>query len=331
MTGQCYDASKQESFNSRSEGNRGTAQRLRVADLPFIVSLLHDPKVLEQTKFRILPELIDQDALKRWAFSPQLHRFIFSCDDKPIGLIVLEPAHEGQVKLSYLLHSSMRGHGWGKALAREGAVLARSMGFRRIYAEATTDNVASLRIIEQTLFGREFIYREKKLSLELDPMTQNLALTTADGTKLEALPISASDLPFYRVLFSDPAIRDQVYCAFDFDIASDENLLAFLLGTSVQRWTICAHRGGRQPAGTMHIYEQDGAFANFGICLAADYRGLGYGDSVLALVEKAARQLGIRILRGDIFLNNTAMIRLAERRGFKPFRYFEKYLFTPSS
>ena len=44
------------------------------------------------------------------------------------------------------------------------------------------------------------------------------------------------------------------------------------------------------------------------------------------MVEGAAKQAGVRILRGDGFLDNEGMCKLMERQGYRPYSFFEKYL-----
>jgi RimJ/RimL family protein N-acetyltransferase len=62
-------------------------------------------------------------------------------------------------------------------------------------------------------------------------------------------------------------------------------------------------------------YEQDPAVAEFALTVADEYQRRGLGALLLRLLLAAARELGVRTLRGYVLPDNIAMIHLLDKFG----------------
>jgi acetyltransferase len=98
----------------------------------------------------------------------------------------------------------------------------------------------------------------------------------------------------------------------------------------VERWTrpdpgreaalvALAESGGRelQVGVARYVVDERGEEAEFAIVLADAWQGQGLGRTLLSRLVEVARQCGVRRLVGTTLRENTAMLALARRLGFR--------------
>jgi RimJ/RimL family protein N-acetyltransferase len=295
-----------------------------LAHIPFARRLLASIDITRHTYFRITAEYLDDASLSAWLLLRKFRRFCAVENGVCVGMVVFEP-HGATASWSFLLSPEFRGNGYGKTMASLSLLQARKMGFSWLRMEVQQPNPASAGIVQKHIGARPFQMFELKLPFS-DPLMNQMRLPTRDGGSLEARPTTLFDMKFFRTLFANPEIQRQVYADVSFSTASDEEALTFLLGHSDARWTLWRMPENR-PVGTIHLYEREGPFSNFGMAILPSEQGQGLGRTALLLLEGAAKADGIRILRGDVFLDNVRMQKIITDRGFRPYSFFEKYLF----
>jgi acetyltransferase len=67
---------------------------------------------------------------------------------------------------------------------------------------------------------------------------------------------------------------------------------------------------------TRYSLEPDGESAEFALVVADDWHSNGVGSQLLEILIDYARQRGVRVLFGEVLLQNTPMRQLAQRMGF---------------
>jgi acetyltransferase len=67
---------------------------------------------------------------------------------------------------------------------------------------------------------------------------------------------------------------------------------------------------------TRYSLEPDGESAEFALVVADDWHSNGVGSQLLEILIEYARQRGVRVLFGEVLLQNTPMRQLAQRMGF---------------
>lgn len=77
---------------------------------------------------------------------------------------------------------------------------------------------------------------------------------------------------------------------------------------------------GRRQVGVARFVEQEGGAAEFALVLADDWQGRGLGGALLRQLVDTARRRGLCALVGTTFSQNTAMLALARRLGFRTSR-----------
>ncbi len=115
--------------------------------------------------------------------------------------------------------------------------------------------------------------------------------------------------------------------------ASEEMVRADLALTRAEGGEFCGIYTGQPPAlaGVLDVIpsnyqgEPEVAFLEL-LMIGAPYRNLGLGGAVVAALEEALREAGVRVLRAGVQVNNPGAIRFWQRMGFEitgPPRDFE--------
>jgi RimJ/RimL family protein N-acetyltransferase len=295
-----------------------------IDELSLIRQLLQSTDITQHTYLRITQENLSDEQIAQWIYKRDLYRYSAYDKTQLVGMIVFEPCGD-ITNWSILVHPAAQGRGYGRQLAEQSLVLAKQLGFNKIRAEIAEPNPGSTALVTKVIKAREYYFFEKKLPINTDPMSQVLRIPHLSQT-LEARPASIHDAVFYRELLNDPTIIYQTYCGTDFKTCSDEELMKFILGKSDERytlWLLPEHK----PIGTIHLYDREGVFSNFGIGIKAEYQHKGFGKTALTLLENAAKLAGIRILRGDVFTDNTPMCKTLQKAGYRPYTNYERYLY----
>jgi len=66
-------------------------------------------------------------------------------------------------------------------------------------------------------------------------------------------------------------------------------------------------------ADARYVVSEDGSTAEFAIAVADDWQGLGLGHELMKRLLRHARSAGLTELRGDVLINNEAMLALMQR------------------
>lgn len=139
-----------------------------------------------------------------------------------------------------------------------------------------------------------------------------------DQTDVSARPIRITDVALFQQLLLDPEVRKNTWLQFEPNVETDKILhYCFLKG--YQRFILETKDG--IAIGTFSFY-QDNAFADGGIFLLPEYRQKGYGKQAFNLRKEILKQNGVRFLRNEIFLDNTASIQNNLNNGAKPFGWW---------
>jgi len=136
-------------------------------------------------------------------------------------------------------------------------------------------------------------------------------------SSLSATLVKRKDLPFWMDMYKDAEMQHQLY-AVPMDSAQ---ALSDYLHREKKAFTVW-HQDRR--IGGFFLSAVAPFIATFGIAVHRDFRGRGYGRSLMALVESTALQEGFRTLRGDVYSDNAASIALLEKCGFRHFIWMEK-------
>ena len=145
--------------------------------------------------------------------------------------------------------------------------------------------------------------------------------TAADGTVVTIRPISAADLELeqefvnglsthtgYRRLMSSRALTMEEIKRFtDIDPRREVALIA----------TVQVQGRERQVGVVRCVDDGEPGHAEFAIVLSDDWQGRGLGAILIARLITAAEQHGVRRLVGMTMSENTGMIRLGRKLGFR--------------
>jgi len=66
-------------------------------------------------------------------------------------------------------------------------------------------------------------------------------------------------------------------------------------------------------ADARYVVSEDGSTAEFAIAVADDWQGLGLGHEMMKRLLRHAKSAGLTELRGDVLINNEAMLGLMQR------------------
>jgi len=150
---------------------------------------------------------------------------------------------------------------------------------------------------------------------------RSLLAPTEPSPKLVVRAVSQGDLPFWRGLYTDCAVKRQMYAI---PPMSDDEFLNYLHkpGEAVA----CLVSVGDEPIGGFTIHKETDTRGTFGILIQRAHRGKGLGRSIIGELEKQAKAMGIWVLRADVYADNLPSIRLLESSGFRSFIWLEKNL-----
>jgi RimJ/RimL family protein N-acetyltransferase len=144
-----------------------------------------------------------------------------------------------------------------------------------------------------------------------------MTLGLARQFDLHCEPFSSEHAQAWMNMYRDPQTRRQMYTP-PRDLA---DLCAYLR----EHHATSVFLGDALVGGYTLTREID-ARATFGILVAPGYRGCGIGDAILMRLERHAHALGIRVLRADVYSDNTACLSLLHTHGFREFVWLEKNL-----
>ena len=136
---------------------------------------------------------------------------------------------------------------------------------------------------------------------------------------LRAKAVSRKDIEFWIEIYKDYSARRFMYAA--------------PLGTSNSLWKYLHFQ---QRAFTVWDQkERIGGFllstiapfiGTFSIVIHQRYRGVGYGNKLMKLIEREAARIGYKTLRADVYADNPAAMGLLTKNGFREFVWYEKNL-----
>lgn len=137
---------------------------------------------------------------------------------------------------------------------------------------------------------------------------------------LTAKPLTETDLPFWLELYTDPEVRHQMYAA---PTGSMEEFKAFL-----RKRTLFTVFEGSDRVGGFSITREGEFMGTFGFLVHRDFRGRGYGELLVTMLEEQAARMKLRTLRADVYDDNAASIKTLEKHDFRRFIWMEKNLPT---
>jgi RimJ/RimL family protein N-acetyltransferase len=303
------------------------ARPIRKDDIELFRKLCSDPEVRKNTWLQ-LPERVDTDILLHYCFKSGIIRYIIeSSDNVPIGTFSYHRVSNVHAAGGLFLLAEFRGKGYGKAAFAIRDKILKENGIRFLRNEIFQDNIPS---VQNNLRSgsREFGWWSKRLQLNAEERMQAKYLSTSTPIgRLEITPFCSEDLPFYREMFTEPDVQFQTYSEYDLATCPDEDAIRFLMANSERRWTAWLNTASKKvPVGTCHIYETHRPVSNFGILLHTPWRNKKLGQALLQLLERAAIEHDIRILRADVFLESTPAIKVMEKSGFRQLGFYEKFI-----
>lgn len=296
-------------------------------DTKLFRKLCKDPEVRKNTWLQ-LPEKVDEDILLHYCFQSGVIRFIIENEAKEsIGTFSYHREANAHAAGGLFLLEEFRGKGLGKAAFTLRDEILKNIGIRFLRNEIFLDNAPS---VQNNLRSgsQEFGWWSKRLHLTPEERMHAKYLSTSTPLgRLEITPFCAEDLPFYREMFQEKDVQFQTYSEHNLGTCSDEDAIRFLMADSERRWTAWLNTASKKMAvGSCHIYETHRPVSNFGILLHSEWRSKGLGEALLKLLEQAALEDDIRILRADVFLESKAAIHIMEKSGFRQFGFYEKFI-----
>lgn len=138
------------------------------------------------------------------------------------------------------------------------------------------------------------------------------------ANELRVKEFSRNDARFWLDIYSDAAVRTQMYAA---PTSSEAVLIDHLSSRSV--FTVFK---GNNPVGGFTITKEKDRIATFGIVIHPRMRGAGLSHEIMKLLELKASELGFLTLRGDVYSDNEPCIKALVKCGFRRFIWFEKNL-----
>ncbi len=133
---------------------------------------------------------------------------------------------------------------------------------------------------------------------------------------LTSSPIIPDDLSFWQELYSDVTVKRQMYAV---PLDAPEFWEYLTLRKTFTVWRETERIGGFTISPNGHI-------ASFGLVVHSRHRGCGYGNAIMCLLESAAKSMGIKTLRADVFEDNAACLQMLDNAGYRPFVWLEKNL-----
>lgn len=140
----------------------------------------------------------------------------------------------------------------------------------------------------------------------------------ATGAPCVARKLEKSDLSFWLELYRDPSVRLQMYAA---PTESAETLHAYLSPRNV----FTVWQDGERIGGFTLTPEKD-RMATFGILVHPKFRGHGFSNEILRLLENEARRQDFMTLRADVYADNDPCLASLRRANYRRFIWLEKNL-----
>lgn len=307
--------------------NRITYREVSLKDVGLFRELLNNPEIKKNTWLQ-LPASVDSDTILHYIFKNSIKRYILeNLDGVAVGTFSFHLEGNAFASGGIFLLEEFRGKGYGKSAFAIRELILKENGVRFLRNEIFLDNTAS--VANNLRSGaREFGWWTKRITFTNEELMSFTSLTTNTLLgRMELAPFCSEDLPFYRQLFLEDDVQFQTYSECDLHTASDEDAIRFLMASSERRWTVWLNSSSRkEPVGTCHLYDVDRPVANFGMLIAANYRGKKLGLPLLQLLEKGAINEGIKILRADVFFYSKEAISIMEKDGFRQFGFYEKFI-----
>lgn len=151
--------------------------------------------------------------------------------------------------------------------------------------------------------------------------TRPLPVRLPGGAKLVIRPLGHADAPAYERFvrgLSEQTLHNRLLGA---GLAVTPEALACMVDVD-QRTHVALAAVERVPAGerivgvARYALEADPALAELAVTVADAWQGQGVGRALLAALVRRARAAGVRMLFGDAFPSNAAMLALLRSAGF---------------
>ena len=146
-------------------------------------------------------------------------------------------------------------------------------------------------------------------------------LEAIDASTLSIHLFTKNDLPFWKEMYSDPAVKQQMYALPSF---TDKELYEYLKPDENAATYVVNMKD--TPIGGFTIRKETKTRGTIGIVIHKMHRGRGLGTEIMKMLEAKAKDMKIKVLRADVYSDNAASIKILEKTGFRPFIWFEKNL-----
>jgi acetyltransferase len=153
------------------------------------------------------------------------------------------------------------------------------------------------------------------------PKTLERHVVTRDGTRVFLRPVRPEDEEMYRRFFETSVTSEDLRLRFfapvkEFSHAFVARLTQLDYGRA---YALCAldEDSGEMLGGVRLIYDANLVGGEYAILLRSDIKGRGLGWQLMKAMIEDARAEGLKIVEGQVLVENTSMLAMCEHLGFK--------------